>query len=168
MAGFGVSFVPGGQGDPTKQMGQGQAGGAPPLQQAIQMLSLRLPRVVGANGLAPGPLLSAPGGMGQPGGDAALNPLLQALLRLAGMSGGGGSMAPGGPSIGPGTAPMARVTPGEGETRPGPQLMPPMPPSGGGGFAPDAGRQMGPGAPTFPGTPAGSPFLNRGPFQRGM
>lgn len=161
MAGMGVSFVPGGQGDPLNRQQQGEASGAPPLQQAIQMLSLRLPRVVGANALAPGQLLNAPGGMGGSG-----NPLLEALLRLAGMGGGSGS--PGGQptQILPGFSgsPMARINPGDQMQRPGPQLQPPSaPPTNSAG---PADRMQGPGEPTFPGISNGSPFLNRGPFNR--
>lgn len=166
MASFGVSFVPGGQGDPGKSMPEGQAGGAPPLQQAIQLLSLRLPRVVGANGLAPGPLLNAPGGMGGTG-----NPLLEALLRLAGMS-GGSLPQQGTPMAAPqsfGGASPTRIIPGEGDRRPGTPLLPPPPAGGPTLGAGPMDRAMGPGVPTFPGVPGGSPMLDRrGPFSRGM
>ena len=52
--GFGVSFVPGAQ-DPAQQQQNGTRGGAPrnPVQEAIQILSLRLPKVFGARALAP-------------------------------------------------------------------------------------------------------------------
>ena len=112
-------------------MGPG-AGNVSPLQSAIQFLSLRLPRVTGAQGIAPQALMQSPGGGGFP------SPILQALLRLAGLQGGPGAgpqgfpgqpMAP--PMMGQGTAPMAaprmpRIIPGYQD------------------------RQRGPGVPTFP------------------
>ncbi len=165
MAGMGVSFVPGGQGDPQNRSQQGEASGAAPLQQAIQMLSLRLPRVVGANAMAPGQLLNAPGGMGGSG-----NPLLEALLRLAGMAGGGG-MPSGMPNQAPspmafGSAPMPRFNPGGEDQRVGPQLQPPSaPPTNSAG---PAGSMQGPGQTTFPDATSGSPFFNRGPYSRQM
>lgn len=84
MAGFGYSFMPGQNGDQAQQ--RPQAGGGP--QSAIQMLSLRLPRVLGAQAMAPGALLNSQGGGGMP------DPMLQAILRLAGMAGNRGTMAP--------------------------------------------------------------------------
>jgi hypothetical protein len=57
---FGVSFLPGGD----QANGQQNKPPAEPLQQAIQMLSLRLPKVVGAQGIAPGPLLQSRGDPG--------------------------------------------------------------------------------------------------------
>lgn len=164
---MGVSFVPSGQGDPMNRQQQGQAPGAPPLQQAIQMLSLRLPRVVGANALAPGQLLNAPGGMGGSG-----NPLLEALLRLAGMGGGQGQPgmgAQGLPSFSGSTLP--RFGAGDEQQRPAPSVQPPPQPGASqpwqGG---PSGQMPGPGQPTFPGAPGGSPFMDRsrGPFTRGM
>lgn len=117
--GFGVTFVPG-QGEQNGQNGPGRPGGVNPVQSAIQMLSLRLPRLGGAQGLAPGPLLQAPGGGGMPGGGlgggVAANPLLQALLHLAGLFGGqgGGLGAPALPMGGvTGGAPLPRIIPGE-------------------------------------------------------
>lgn len=66
--GFGVSFLPGG--DQRYQRPEDQQGplGAAPLQEAIKILSLRVPRVVGANPLAPLALLGGQGSGGmQPG-----------------------------------------------------------------------------------------------------
>lgn len=63
MAVTGVSFQPGQQGgygqsnSPQRQMPEG-------VQEAIKVLSLRLPRVVGANAIAPAPLLNSPGAGG--------------------------------------------------------------------------------------------------------
>ena len=158
--GFGVSFVPG-QGEQNTQNGPGRPGGANPVQSAIQMLSLRLPRLGGAQGLAPGPLLQAPGGGGMPGGGlgggVADNPLLQALLRLAGIFGGqGGGM--GAPALpmggGMGAPPIPRVIPGSDPSmapRPGPGV-PTFPPTGGG---PTIDRR-----PSQPGNRDGGPILN--------
>jgi hypothetical protein len=86
MAGLGVSFLPGSQ-----DMQSGAAGamggrpGAPrnPIQEAVKILSLRLPKVFGRQALAPAPLLQAPGGMGQPGAKG--NVTAQALAGLAGL-----------------------------------------------------------------------------------
>lgn len=124
---LGVSFIPGG---PYQQRQQGQpdgpGGGAgiQPLQRAIQMLSVRLPQMKGATGLAPGALLNAPGVRGMPvaglGGGSADNPILQAMMRLAGMrASGGGALgaSQGAPPFGP-QAP--RIIPGALESRRGP------------------------------------------------
>lgn len=94
--GFGVSFLPSDQNSPNNQNPLGNAGGAPPLQQAIQLLSLRLPHVVGSQGLAPGPLLQSPGGMG----------LAEILKQLFGQ-GQPATSLPGG-----GTLPMPAFHPG--------------------------------------------------------
>lgn len=144
MAGnFGVSFVPGGQAENNRDKVGQQASQA--AQQAIQFLSLRLPRVTGAQGLAPAPLLNAPGGSGMPSG------VIEALLRLAGMGGtpiGGGPVGampfqpppqtpigmPGAP--GGGAPPPPRIVPGEqGPLTPPPTFgapRPPQPPMRGG------------------------------------
>ena len=64
---LGISFSP--LNNPTFAGGQGQnAGqhGSVPLADAIRMLSLRIPRVVGARGIAPQALLNAPGVAGVP------------------------------------------------------------------------------------------------------
>lgn len=167
--GMGVSFVPNGQGDPMNRQQPGQASGAPPLQQAIQMLSLRLPRVVGANALAPGQLLNAPGGMGGSG-----NPLLEALLRLAGMGGSfqGGQGGPGGSGMLPSASgpTLPRFGAGDEQRRLAPSVQPPQPSPSQPWQGGPSGQMPGPGQPTFPGAPGGSPFMDRsrGPFSRGM
>jgi hypothetical protein len=99
---IGVSFLPGQQ--------QGQAGAgtgtADPqeaVSQAIKILSLRLPRVVGANAIAPQALLTAPGAAGVNSGGMNIDRLVQMILQGL-VPGGGGSQAPGaGPSV-PGAA----------------------------------------------------------------
>ena len=69
--GFGVSFLPGGDANYSRESGASPA----PMQEAIKVLSLRVPRVVGASPLAPLALLQSQGGGGLPAG------ILEALLR---------------------------------------------------------------------------------------
>lgn len=66
----GISFQPGlTSGQSPYREGQQSAG----VQEAIKVLSLRLPRVVGAQGIAPQALLSSPGGGGDPRVDSIVN-----------------------------------------------------------------------------------------------
>lgn len=158
MADFGVSFVPGGNGDAGQGPGQeqGQVSGTPPLQQAIRMLSLRLPKFAGPGAIAPGMLLNAPGAMGMPGaglnqgipgGGDSNNALLEALMRLAKLHGGGGGGGMGSAPMGvpggfvpPFAPPMGSVNPlpkiGPGSGAPAP---PPLPGEGPAGWAPGPG-----------------------------
>lgn len=124
---MGVSFLPGG-GD----NGQRNKPPTEPLQQAIQMLSLRLPQVAGAQGIAPGPLLQSPGGGG-------IMELLAQLFGqghmgqqqpgMAGMAGAG----PMAPAVHPGTgapqggAPLPGAGRSPGGTLPGPLPNEPAP-----------------------------------------
>lgn len=102
MPGYGIEF------QPKTQTEQGQPGsGGSPLESVVKLLSLRLPTVRGAQGLAPRGLLSGGGGMGSvmggpmagglpsgaPPDSAAMLQWLQQLL-----SGGGSTM----PSVVPG------------------------------------------------------------------
>ena len=91
---FGYSFQPGLADSGAN--GTGRAGGPrQPIQEAIQMLSLRLPKSFGARSIAPAPLLTALGSMGQPG--ARGNVTAQAYAQLAGVPMPqtlGGSMPP--------------------------------------------------------------------------
>lgn len=147
---FGLSFVPTDQG--TQQPGRPgglPGGGVPPIQQAIQMLSLRLPHVLGAQAVAPGPLLTSAGGGGMNVGAGGGS--LEAILRmLFGLHQTGAFGTPASPSTRPGATPMPplpRVTPGimgpdlsaYGQ-RPG---VPPLPNAGGW-----PGGQIPPPAPT--------------------
>ena len=106
--GLGLTFAP-----TNQNLQEAQAGGGPggsPVQQAIRVLSLRMPRsprVVGAPGIAPQALLQAPGaagiptppGMvpnlaaGMPSGAGGANPMLEFLRRL--LSGGATPMQAG-------------------------------------------------------------------------
>ena len=77
---LGQSFQPGQAGFGGQQgESQGGPGGqaTTPIQTAIKLLSLRLPRTVGQSPLAPAPLLNAPGAQGVGANGAAL---LQALF----------------------------------------------------------------------------------------
>lgn len=87
MAGpYGVSFVPGSQDQANGNNGGTGRPGAPstPVQQAIKVLSLRLPKFFGSQSLAPAPLLSGPGGMGQPGAKGG-SATAQAIAQMAGL-----------------------------------------------------------------------------------
>jgi hypothetical protein len=103
----GISFQPG-----ADKEGQGQGGGPEsPLQSAIQLLSLRLPSVVGARGIAPQGLLQG-GGMAGAMGAGGMSPEIMAFLQRL-MSGG---MAQGGPSASPRVVPGTEgPTPGQGD-----------------------------------------------------
>ena len=78
---LGLSFAPG-QNDDTNRMGGGQA--QTPVQEAIRILSLRLPRLLGAGAPTSPALMGGPGGMAR--GSAGLggppsNPIIEQLLR---------------------------------------------------------------------------------------
>jgi hypothetical protein len=98
MADFGLSFLP-------YANGQDQNGGPPiePTQQAIKVLNLRLPRVLGGSAPAPRELLQGAGNFGNPLGRSALiqnafsftpspvpgqmrDPIAEAMRILAGLS----------------------------------------------------------------------------------
>ena len=119
---FGVSFIPGQQGQDNGQ-GQGGPGGpqVSPTQQAIRLLSLRLPQFSGPNGFAPSSLLSGPGA----GGNPAFGP-------NAPIGGFPGAMPSPGDGMGDGLSPAMREALrrlAEGMRTPG---MPPGLPFGGG------------------------------------
>lgn len=81
-SGLGVSFQPGADNGAQRT----------PVQRAVQLLSLRLPTVIGAQGISPQALLQSQGGAGIGGGmspDAAME-LLRRLLGSAGQPGGFG------------------------------------------------------------------------------
>lgn len=113
------------------------------LQEAIQFLSLRLPRRVSPRGIAPMALLqgrqagaAAGGGVGMSSGGGE-SPLAQAMRLLAGIQGSGGGTTP-------------QITPGVMAPQPAPQRVPaqsvPMPRTGGiMGYDPASGRFYGTG-----------------------
>src|SRR3990167_10301958 len=108
---IGVNFQPGT--DPNGQADSRRA--STPVQEAIKVLSLRLPRVVGANAISPQALLSSPGSGGNPRVDSVVNTILQRMF-------------PSGFEKPPaGQAPMIPPTlgPGPNESRP----MPSQPPA---------------------------------------
>ena len=135
---IGLSFAPTGQRD--AQNGPD----ASPLQQAIKILSLRVPQNAGAGGIAPTALLTGPGaaGLGGLGGGMDLLAFLRRLLQPgAPRQPGGMGGVPGmgsAPGVPPPSVPLPNITPGD----TGPRLP-------------------GPGTPTFPGMPAGAPTYDR-------
>jgi len=138
MAQYGISFTEnlGGRPPGEEQAAPGGAPGRSPLQSAVQMLSLRLPRVVGANALAPQALLQGGGG-----GGAGLSPevLQQVLARLRMLSGG----APRGPAMPPPPLPGGPMAP----PSPRPPSTPYAPP-GAGPMAPPPSTPLLPSGPT--------------------
>lgn len=96
---FGLSFSPATTLDRTKTQADPNA----PVQEAIRTLSLRIPKVTGGKGIAPGPLLNSLGGqgMGMPGGMG----LEQLIAMLFGQKRQPqGPQSPGGAPLAPGTA----------------------------------------------------------------
>lgn len=107
----GVNFQPGGS-DPTKAAPKGNQGS---VQEAIKILSLRLPKVVGPRATAPAALLNAQGSGGNTRVDSVVNTVLQRYL-------------PGGEGAGqaPPAAPM--IPTGQGSSfSPGQEPSPTMP-----------------------------------------
>ena len=160
---LGLSFMPGEQGnaDPNGQK-------PTPIQQAIQTLSLRIPRTVGAGSAVPGQLLSSPGGSAL-GGNPNAAALLEQIRRM--LFGGGANFGhPGGPVPPGGMPPMggqpgAPIPPGGSEPGgPPPVRLPPRidvgDPTPGTAPVNDA-----PTAPAAPPAPTGG--LNRDFFERG-
>lgn len=152
MANFGVSFLPGEGQDGTDGM---DARRQQAFQQAIQLLNLRLPRVTGANAIAPSALLNAQSQ--PPGMNSAL--ALQALARMAGMGGmaGRNGMGPMAPSI----TPSPLVGNPIGGATSGPNLPPagmPIPPPN-----PAIAGPISPGGPGNLPRPMGGPISPPGP-----
>lgn len=92
---IGVSFQPGmdgyGQGGTTPQAGAGKRN---PVQEAIKVLSLRLPKVVGARAISPQGLLESSGSDGSRV-DSVVNQVLSRMFPTAAPTGdGGGGMPP--------------------------------------------------------------------------
>jgi hypothetical protein len=88
---FGVSFLPNQGGMDRERPGGGSA--TEPIQQAIKVLSLRLPRVLGGGAFAPAGLLQGGGSMGNP--FAGVGPM-QGRPLPGGLPGGGGPPLGGG------------------------------------------------------------------------
>lgn len=80
---IGVNFQPGGG---SGGSGNRPQGGNNSVQEAIKVLSLRLPRVVGAQAVSPQALLSSPGSGGNPRVDSVVNQVWQRLFPSPGAS----------------------------------------------------------------------------------
>lgn len=135
-AGYGLSFQPG------AENGNNGKSRVAPVQEAIRLLSLRLPTVVGARGISPQALLEGQGGAGL-GGGGSVEALIRQLLQQMQMppqlaSQGGGGRAPvSGPPAQPGqprptpqfpsrSLPKPSITPGQ-QTGEGPRQDVPLP-----------------------------------------
>jgi hypothetical protein len=156
----GLSFSPMNQTPSPGQTGQAQTN---PLQDAIRMLSFRLPQNVGASAPSPGGIMGGPTALGgQTGPNPGLTAMLMALFRGMGLGGvpgqpgqyGGFGHSPGAGALPPGGASGAMLGPSSGGgppvnvvyTHPGtPQLLPG---SGSGPNPPPAGPPLDRTAPT--------------------
>ena len=138
--GFGLSFAPMGR-DTTQSDARppgGDTGMPSAIQDAIRILSLRIPRGLGPSPLAPAPLLHSAGAGALPGrpGGISLQQLLELIFGQMARRGQAIPRAPsdqGGRPVSPGPAPYGPAT---------------------GGLPPSA--MQGPGMPTVPSTPSAS------------
>lgn len=129
---IGLSFAPGQ--NPNQQQPGSQDSAISPVQQAIKILSMRVPQNAGPGGITPNALLTGPGsaGLGAAGGGFDLMALLRRLLQPGGQSSAGPADAmpmpgPAGQMPSP-SVPLPHVTPGEGGGPTNkPQVQPPMP-----------------------------------------
>ena len=76
---IGVNFQPGANGE-NGENGNGRPSSGSGVQEAIRILSLRLPRVMGAQGVAPMPLLTSQGSGGNPRVDSIVNQVLSRVM----------------------------------------------------------------------------------------
>jgi hypothetical protein len=136
----GVSFQPGSF-DQEQQRRQQARGSAQGVQEAIKVLSLRLPKVVGAQAVSPQALLSSPGGGGNPRVDSIVEAVLSKMFPTQ------GGPAPGAPTI-------PTLSPGESNTMP--TDMAPV------RFTGSAGPLQGEFGPQFPKVPK-QPEINPNP-----
>lgn len=146
MPSLGIGF------QPSADTGGAGRSESTPLESVVKLLSLRLPSVVGARGIAPRELLAAPGMAGQ-SGTMGEQQWLQMLRRLM----GGGDAAFGGvqsqASLGASATPP-RVTPGLGGTSQTPRVTP-------GQLAPAEDP-----APSTPAQTSPAPFNHAGALER--
>lgn len=155
MADLGMSFSPFNQ-DASGKAQAGQTAGAAPVQDAIKILSLRTPTVVGASAAAPQALLGGPtvqgGSVGTAGSADALQALLRRLLMAQAASAAPGGQPPSSPfALTPGMA--APLAPSAAPSAP--PTDPPLPVS----FNFGTGNQPQPGSqPTAPPSQPSSPF----------
>lgn len=175
---MGVSFIPTAENQAQQGPQQGQMEGD--LASAFKILSLRLPRVLGAQSIAPSSVMNGAGSAGALGGFNPYAAVFDALLKAAGLSGGssggstGASGMPGSASGMPGGAPSVpapRI--GAGGSTPPPNIWnppTPNPPTGGGririptnpgGATPPPPVQVG--IPRTPAPPSWAPTLPTSP-----
>lgn len=109
----GVSFQPGSLEDPSQRRTGTGNGSQQGVQEAIRVLSLRLPKVMGSQAPVAAPLLTAPGSGGAPHVDSIVQQVLQRYLP------NDQSPAPSAPMVGPSMAPS--YTPAA-PTLPGPSF----------------------------------------------
>src|SRR3990167_1200363 len=88
----GVSFQPGQSGSRGTQSRPSSANTG--IQEAIKLLSLRLPRVVGARAMAPQALLESAGSGGNPRVDSVVSQVMRRMFPTGGDPGAGGTPAP--------------------------------------------------------------------------
>jgi hypothetical protein len=104
----GVSFEPGQPGSQNTQKPAGNTG----VQEAIKVLSLRLPKVVGARAMAPQALLDSPGSGGNPRVDSVVAQIMGRMFPTGAPS---PSPAPNGPTVTgsalSGTTPLSSMMP---------------------------------------------------------
>jgi hypothetical protein len=158
---IGISFLP--SADAAEQ-GPRQGNMEGDLGQALQILSLRLPRILGAHSISPPGLMNAQGAAGA-GGFNPMQAVIQALLAAGGGGGGqgmgGGAQGPMGigGQLGPTAPPPPRIIPGGGDVPIGPEqpVAPPRLP----GFSPNPPLDR-----TMPGSGSRPPgdILKRGPW----
>lgn len=108
---IGQSFAPLGNDDPRQQPGAVGGPGGSPVQEAIKLLSLRMPRTLGASAPAPQGLLNSHGMAGMGGNP--LTALIMQMLQQGGMGAQGAAGAAPAPKVGyvapplpPGSAPI--------------------------------------------------------------
>lgn len=147
----GVNFQPGTQ-DDQQRYGNGSRppGSSQGIQEAIKVLSLRLPKVVGANAVAPNALLSSQGGGGNPHIDSLVDSVLAKYFPQASQ---GRAVAPMIPAGG-----MQREQPQQGYGQPMPPQQRPMMPAAAPSTAPRVIVSDPP-----PNTPPTTPFVGGAP-----
>jgi hypothetical protein len=126
---YGLSFQPGSE--QSGSNGNGEKKASAPVQEAVRLLSLRLPSVVGARALAPQTLLNAPGSAGLTGpGGMSVDAMIEWLRKQMQQSGAslpsqaGGIFNPASMAQSQSGVPTPRFGAGAGETGSGPTSRP--------------------------------------------
>lgn len=104
---FGVSFVPSEQN--MAQRPGGSRAAVSPTQQAIRLLSLRLPKVLGGSPIAPAPLLQSQGGAGMPSPTSVAQQVLKRVLPTDQTAQASGAVPSAAPSPEQAAAPSAQI-----------------------------------------------------------